>query len=60
MKDDFKQFLPIIVPALLKDAQRDIDFKVRTADDIGGDSDDGDEKGIQKLNLKVKGLEGQQ
>ena len=59
MKEDFKQFLPIIVPALLKDAQRDIDFKVRTTDEMEG-GDNGEEKGVQKLNLKVKGLEGQQ
>lgn len=59
LKDDFKQFLPVIVPALLKDAQRDIDFKVKTADDLDIEEDE-DQKGIQKLNLKVKGLEGNQ
>lgn len=59
MKDEFKQFLPQIIPALLKDAQRSIDFKVKAADELGGD-DDGEEKGVQKLALKVKGLEGAQ
>lgn len=29
LKDEFKQFLPTIIPALLKDAQRSIDFKVK-------------------------------
>lgn len=38
LKDEFKQFLPTIVPALLKDAQRSIDFKVKAQDDpLGGD-----------------------
>jgi len=47
------------VPALLKDAQRDIDFKVKTSDELDVD-DEEDSKGVQKLNLKVKGLEGNQ
>jgi len=58
LKDEFKQFLPTIIPALLKDAQRSIDFKVKAQDDMGGD--DEQEKGVQTLALKVKGLEGAQ
>jgi hypothetical protein len=58
LKDEFKQFLPTLIPALLKDAQRSIDFKVKAADDIGGD--DEEQSGHQSISLKVKGLEGNQ
>jgi len=34
LKDEFKQFLPIILPYLLKDADKDIDFKVKEVDDV--------------------------
>jgi len=40
LKEDFKQYLPLIVPALLKDAVRDIDFKVIDADDANDGDDD--------------------
>lgn len=57
LKDDFKQFLPVFVPALLKDAQKDIDFKVKDADEFEGKQDDeGDTN--QAMILKVKGMEG--
>jgi len=59
LKDDFKPFLPTILPALIRDADRDIDFKVRDADDLEAEPDQGDTKdGYSQLNLKVKGLEG--
>jgi len=51
--------LPHIVPALLRDASKDIDFKVRDADEGEGEGDDEEDKGRQTMNLKVKGLEGQ-
>ena len=56
--EDFKQFLPIIIPALLRDADKDIDFKFRDADELELEGDEGDHKGVQTLNLKVKGMEG--
>lgn len=40
IKQEFKQFLPHIMPALLNDAARDIDLKVQDADlakNEGGD-----------------------
>ena len=59
LKEEFVQFLPLIVPALLKDSQRDIDFKIIDADETNVEGDEADHKdGIQTLNLKVKGLEG--
>ena len=57
LKEDFKQFLPLIVPALLKDAQKDIDFKIRDADEL--DVEEVGDDNRQAINLKVKGLEGQ-
>jgi hypothetical protein len=39
LKDDFKQFLPLIVPALLKDCQKDIDFKIVDADEAQDDGE---------------------
>lgn len=56
LKDDFKQFLPIFVPALLKDAQKDIDFKVKDADEFEGKQEEDDPN--QAMILKVKGMEG--
>lgn len=48
----------MIVPALLRDADRSIDFKVIDADEFGGDAEEKDEDGRKTLNLKVKGVEG--
>ena len=41
----------------MRDADKDIDFKVKDADEVG--EDDEEDKGIQTLSLKVKGIEGQ-
>jgi len=46
LKDDFKQFLPAIMPPLLKDLNRDIDFKVIDVDEVGGDDEGETNKGI--------------
>ena len=51
--------MPTIIPALLRDAQKSIDFKVKAQDDLGVDNTE-QEKGVQTLALKVKGLEGAQ
>lgn len=40
IKEEFKQFLPAIVPQLIKDAERDIEFKVCDADELAEDDDD--------------------
>ena len=57
LKDDFKPYLPMIIPQLLKDANKDIDFNMIDADDPGaGDADK--EEGYASLQLKVRGLEG--
>ena len=42
----------------MRDADKNIDFKVKDADEIDGNEEEED-KGIQTLNLKVKGIEGQ-
>ena len=44
LKEEFVQFLPLIVPALLKDAQRDIDFKIIDADETNVEGDEADHK----------------
>ena len=47
------------MPQLLKDAQRSIDFKVCDNDELAAGVDEDDEKkGIQSLQVKVKGMEG--
>lgn len=58
IKEEFKQFLPHLMPALIRDAQRDVDFKVRDADDFEGEEENAKD-GRQTLQLKVKGMEGQ-
>lgn len=58
LKEDFKQFLPHIVPALLKDASKDLDFKVKDADEVAGDEEE-EAEGTTTLNLKIKGVEGE-
>ena len=55
LKEDFKQFLPLIVPELLKNCEKDIDFKIVDADEAQGD-DTGD--GRNAIAIKVKGFEG--
>ena len=61
LKEDFKPFLPAIIPQLLKDATRDLDFKVQTFDDDEeAEGDDAKKEGYAAVNLRVKGLEGQQ
>ena len=44
LKEEFVQFLPLIVPALLKDSQRDIDFKIIDADETNVEGDEADHK----------------
>lgn len=55
LKLEFKQFLPQIMPALLKDAARDIDLKIQDAEISGQDQDDKS----TSLNVKIKGFEGE-
>lgn len=43
------------MPALLKDAGRDIDLKIQDADAVGTQGDEN----IQTLKIKVKGFEGE-
>ena len=44
------------MPALLKDASRDIDLKIQDADLTAGQTED---SGISALKIKVKGVEGE-
>jgi len=43
------------MPALLKDAGRDIDLKIQDADAVGTQGDEN----IQTLKIKVRGFEGE-
>ena len=54
IKQEFKVFLPHIMPALIKDMQRDIDFKFEDAD-LAGKA----EGGNTAMHIKVKGMEGE-
>ncbi len=54
IKHEFKQFLPLIMPALIKDVQRDIDLKILDAD-LAGKADDGN----TALKVKIAGIEGE-
>ena len=53
--------MPHIIPQLLKDAARDIDFKVVDADSVAAnDDEDPDSKSkIVKMQIQLKGMEGQ-
>lgn len=53
IKQEFKRFLPHIMPALLKDARRDIDLKIQDAETAGTDEQN------TALKVKIKGLEGE-
>ena len=59
MKDDFKPFLPRIIPALLNDAQRSIDFKIVDVEegDVAEDEDESGKK-TDAMQIKIKGMEG--
>ena len=49
-----KQEFKVLMPALIKDMQRDIDFKFEDAD-LAGKT----EGGNTAMNIKVKGMEGE-
>ena len=55
IKQDFKVFLPHIMPALLKDISRDIDLKIVDADLAAKNTD----TGSTSMNVKIKGMEGE-
>jgi len=55
IKLEFKVFLPHIMPALIKDMRRDIDFKFEDADLAASKT----EGGQTAMNIKVKGMEGE-
>lgn len=55
IKQEFKVFLPHIMPALIKDMSRDIDLKIVDADLAGSNSGDSN----TALKVKIKGMEGE-
>lgn len=55
IKQEFKVFLPHIMPALLKDMTRDIDLKILDADLAAGKKDEGQ----TAMTVKIKGMEGE-
>ncbi|CDW84107.1 importin beta- [Stylonychia lemnae] len=57
LKSEFKQFLPQIMPALLRDAGRDIDLKIQDAE--LPDAQKGLSENVTSLNIKIKGFEGE-
>jgi mannitol/fructose-specific phosphotransferase system IIA component len=58
LKAEFKPFLPLIIPALLKDAQKDLDFKMTDADEFEAKEEGEQKSGQQSMLLKIKGMEG--
>ena len=52
IKQEFKQFLPHLMPALLRDATRDIDLTIQDAELAGSD-------GNTSMKIKIKGMEGE-
>ena len=56
IKGEFKEFLPHIMPALIKDATRDIDLKIKDAE-LAGKEDKGE--GVASFNVKIRGFEGE-
>jgi hypothetical protein len=57
MKSDFKPYLNAVMPALIRDASGDVDFKVVDAESAEGKAETDD--AVQAINVKVKGLEGE-
>lgn len=55
IKQEFKVFLPHIMPALLKDISRDIDLKIVDADLAATNSDSTN----TAMKIKIKGMEGE-
>lgn len=60
LKADFKPFLPHLMESLFRDAKRDLDFKIVDATEEEIEENDGDTapKDIQKISMKIKGMEG--
>lgn len=60
LKADFKPFLPAIMTRLYADAKKDLDFKIVDVSEAElEDNDENTNKDIQKISLKIKGMEGQ-
>lgn len=57
LKEAFKPFLPTLMSSLQKDMTRDLDFKIVDAAEEELEDDD-DKQQIQKISLKIKGVEG--
>ena len=59
LKAEFKQFLPVIIPSLKKDMDRDVKFSFEDAEEPEEQTGQGEEdSGITSLAVKIKGLEG--
>jgi hypothetical protein len=59
LKEEFKQFLPVIIPSLKKDMERDVKFSFEDAPEQEEKTGQGeDDEGITSLAVKIKGLEG--
>ena len=56
LKDEFQPFLATIVPQIKKDMEKDIKFSVKEADELEGEDDD--DKDLQSIAVKIKGMEG--
>jgi hypothetical protein len=59
IKEDFKPVLPMILPTLIKDASRDIDFKTVDVDDerLGLESSGDDHLHTSSLEIKINAIE---
>jgi importin-5 len=61
LKEDFKPFLPTIIPMLKRDMELDVKFSLEDADEGAADTADGDadrKDGVQSIAIKIKGVEG--
>jgi len=59
LKEDFRPYLPPLMDSLIRDAKRDLDFKVVDCDEAElEDADAPANKGMQKIKMQIKGQEG--
>lgn len=58
LKEGFTPFLPALMDSLQKDMVRDLDFKIVDAVEEELEEDDENNKQVQKISLKIRGIEG--
>jgi len=56
LKEQFKPFLPGLLESLIKDINRDLDFKIVDAQEE--ELENAEDKEVQSIKLSIKGIEG--